>query len=96
MNELMQTSEFDGKTYVPGRDKKRLTGQLLRVFDFMKGGDWFLIEEIARGTGDPQTSVTARMGDFRKPKFGGHAVEREYIKNGLHKYRLILNEEETA
>jgi hypothetical protein len=28
---------------------------------------------------------------LRKPRFGGHTVEREYIKDGLYKYKLEVS-----
>jgi hypothetical protein len=30
--------------------------------------------------------------ELRKPRFGGHTVEKEYWKNGLYFYRLIVRQ----
>jgi hypothetical protein len=92
--ELMQTSEFDGADYIPARDRARLSGQIQRVYECMKSGLWWTLPSLEAVTGDPQASISAQMRHLRKPKFGSHTVERVYIKKGLHKYRLILNNKE--
>jgi hypothetical protein len=48
---------------------------------------------VARMTGDPEASVSAQLRHLRKPRFGGHTVERRYMSNGLYEYKLILNTE---
>lgn len=68
--------DFDGRTYNKKLDRSRLTGQWLLVFDLMKDGAWRTLREIADRTGCPEASVSARLRDFRKAKFGGHAVDR--------------------
>lgn len=84
---------FDGKTYDPERDKERLKTQLFNVWRLMKDGRWRTLEQISVKVGCPEASVSARLRDFRKRKFGGHVVEREYVQRGLFKYRLIVNED---
>lgn len=44
---------------------------------------------IAKLTGDPEASVSARLRDFRKLRFGGHTVERRYVEVGLFEYRVL-------
>lgn len=86
---------FDGETYDPQRDHARLTGQIGRVFDCMKDGRWRSLDSIARITGDhSHASISARLRDLRKDKFGGHTVERKHIKAGLFHYRLIVKDVE--
>lgn len=82
---------FDGAVYDHDRDNVRLTGQLNRVFEYMKDGKWRTLNEIAEATDAPHASVSSRLRDFRKPKFGGYEVEREYIGKGLYQYRLLVN-----
>ena len=82
---------FDGADYNHERDHVRLTGQINRVFECMKDGKWRTLTEISEATGDPHASVSTRLRDFRKPRFGSYEVEKEYIGNGLYKYRLLLN-----
>lgn len=88
------TDRFNGSDYDPARDDVRLTGQLLRVWEAMKGGQWRTLEELARVTGDPAASVSAQLRHLRKPRFGGHTVEKEHVNNGLFRYRVIANQVE--
>lgn len=83
---------FDGNTYDPERDEERLKTQLFSVWGLMRDGKWRTLEEISNAVYCPQASVSARLRDFRKRKFGGHTVERAYAGRGLFKYRLIPNE----
>ena len=81
---------FSGTTYDPTQDHDRLTTQLNRVFDKMKGGQWHTIDELTAYSGGTPQAVIARIRDFRKERFGGHTVERERVKAGLWRYKLIL------
>jgi hypothetical protein len=86
----MGNMRFDGETYNHERDFDRLNGQLHRVFDLIKDGAWRTIPEITDAIGDasPQ-SISARLRDLRKDKFGAHTVERRYLGEGLYEYRLV-------
>ena len=70
--------KFDGETYDAEADLDRLSGQLLKVFSLMRDGQWRTLEEISIQIGKPgsHASVSARLRDLRKPKFGCHEVER--------------------
>jgi hypothetical protein len=83
---------FDGSDYVRARDDVRLKGQLLRVWDCMSDGKWRTLGEIARSTGDPESSVSAQLRHLRKERFGAHTIEKEYKDFGLYAYRLIKND----
>jgi hypothetical protein len=83
---------FDGADYSRSRDDARLTGQILRVWECVCDGRWRTLKEIAQETGDPEASISAQLRHLRKPRFGGYTVEREYINNGLYKYRLLPKE----
>jgi len=87
---IQQELIFDGKTIVPERDNARLSGQCMDVFNLMRDGEWRTLEDIASATNHPQASVSARLRDFRKERFGGHVVERRYLSNGLFQYRLKI------
>lgn len=76
---------FGGSTYEPSRDFDRLSRQAQRVAQFMERGNWVTLSEIAEATGDPEASVSARLRDMRKI---GLTVEREYVSQGLWRYRL--------
>jgi len=79
---------FDGSTCGP-EDRERLTGQVLRVYNVVKNGRWFTPNQLEALTGDNWCSISARLRDLRKPRFGGHSVERENCGGGLFRYRLI-------
>jgi hypothetical protein len=81
----------DGETYDHGRDGVRLGAQHQEVFDLMKDGVWRTLGKIEQATGHPQASVSARLRDFRKPRFGAHGVLRRHLSMGLFEYRLVLN-----
>ena len=84
---------FGGITYVAERDADRLTAQLYRVWALMRDSQWRTLAQIAEEVDYPEASVSARLRDFRKRKFGAHTVEREYVRKGLFKYRVVPNEE---
>ncbi len=87
---------FDGVTYDPQYDQKRLSNQMQRVFDVMKDGQWRTLDELgtALEPGGPITPVSSssRLRDLRKARFGGHQVDRRARDRaaGLFEYRLVL------
>lgn len=84
----MRTPDFDGETYSRPRDHARLTSELHRVLNVMLDGSWRSLAAIAEVTGAPEASISARLRDLRKPKFGGYIVERRHVGNGLWHYRV--------
>ena len=81
----------DGATYNPELDHRRLAGQNLRVFNALQDGEWKTLRELSEDTGDPEASISARLRDLRKKKFGAHTVEsrrRGEPKQGLWEYKL--------
>lgn len=80
---------FDGKTYEHAKDGERLKAQLGRVSSLMADGRWRTLAEISDATGDPEGSVSARLRDLRKPKFGQHTVDRRRKSRGLWEYRVL-------
>jgi hypothetical protein len=82
----------DGETFVHERDARRLAGQHCRVLALMKDGQYRTLSEISALTGDPEASVSARLRDLRKPKFGAYIVERDYVERGLFRYRLRVGQ----
>ena len=88
---------FDGNTYDHEADHDRLAAQLRRVYLLMLDDEWHTLAEIARRTNDPQTSVSSRLRDLRKEKFGAHTVERRCMGrgSGLYEYHLIVNDDRT-
>lgn len=80
---------FDGDTYDPKQDEARLRGQWLKVWRCIMYGDWWTLEALAKACGASEASVSARLRDFRKPRFGSHSIERQRVEGGLHRYRLV-------
>jgi len=83
-------SSFGGSTFDEGLDGDRLRIQLAVVWRVMSDGQWRTLEQLSREADAPEASVSARLRDFRKEKFGGYIVERQRIPNGngLHIYRV--------
>lgn len=81
--------DFDGETYVRPRDHDRLFAQLAKVQSAMADHGWHTLPELELTTGAPQASISARLRDLRKPKFGAYQVERRYVVAGLWEYRLL-------
>lgn len=79
----------DGESFATGRDLSRLNAQAADVYRYMSHGEWRTLADIAHNTGHPEASVSARLRDLRKPKFGGFTVDRRYIANGQYQYRLV-------
>ena len=81
--------DFDGETYERGRDQVRLNGQQLRVWRVVRDGRWRTLGDISEATGDPEASISARLRDLRKARFGRHTVERRHVGGGLWEYRVV-------
>ena len=84
-------SIFDGNADGEGAGKdKRLATQLARVFTVLElgGWGWLTLAEIARRANAPEASVSARLRDLRKPRFGGWTIDHHYSEQSGHLYRL--------
>jgi hypothetical protein len=84
--------DFDGATYSREQDHERLGRQLYRVLTVMRDGHWRTLSEIELLVAAPQASISARLRDLRKLKFGGWLVDRRprhEWKDGLFEYRLV-------
>ena len=80
---------FDGETYEPGLDSVRLKGQLLEVYRVMSDHRWHTLEQIAFFGSGSEASISARLRDLRKDRFGHHDVERKRLAGGTFAYRLV-------
>lgn len=87
---------FDGDDYVPERDDARLGPQLQRVWSLMRDGKWRTLSDIEKATGDPPASISAQLRHLRKPRFGGHQVDRQHVGNGLYWYRVVPSQNAVA
>lgn len=79
---------FDGATFEPKRDESRLKIQLAKVRRAMWDGRWHTLDELATTADAPQASVSARIRDLRKSRFGAYKVEKRYVARGLFEYRI--------
>ena len=88
---------FGGTTYDPAQDRDRLGRQLRATLHLMRDGHWHTLEDLSVAVGAllnapaPEASVSARLRDLRKEKFGGWVVERRRFRpgSGLYEYRLL-------
>lgn len=81
---------FDGATYDHARDSVRLGEQMLAVLSIMSDGNWRTLADLAREANAPEASVSARLRDLRKARFGGYQVNREFVRRGLFRYQLVV------
>lgn len=91
---VLPSRAFDGETYAPKRDHARLKSQLQRVFELMKDGNWRTLAQISEVVGGSEASVSSRLRDTRKIKYGAHHVSRRHVGSGLYRYKLVLNQGE--
>jgi hypothetical protein len=93
MDELL-IGDRDGSTYNHEFDFERLNKQMKKVYLVMKDGEWRTLFELSSETGSPEASVSARLRDLRKVKFGAFNVERRRIaESGLYEYRVCPKSE---
>ena len=81
---------FGGDTFNEKLDGERLRRQLYAVRKVMFDNQWRTLKQLSEEVDAPEASVSARLRDLRKKKFGGYVVERMRIPNGngLHIYRV--------
>lgn len=87
----MSLGRRDGATFDPDRDTGRLNLQAEDVWRHMRDGRWHTLNAISRATGHPEASISSRLRDFRKPRYGGHEVQRRRVTQGLNAYRIVPN-----
>jgi len=81
--------KFGGFTFDQERDGPRLNRQCQTVFDLMIDGKFRTLREISRSCNEPEASVSARLRDLRKPRFGSYNVERRHVAAGVWEYRVL-------
>jgi hypothetical protein len=82
----------DGETFDPAKDSARLGRLMAAVFDCMKDGSWWTLRALSDRTGGAEASVSARIRDLRKTRFGGYEVRRRRIGDtGRWEYQLVLS-----
>jgi hypothetical protein len=81
----------DGASYDHDQDASRLQQQQLDVWNVMRTGKWYSLYTLSAMTGHPPQSISARLRDFRKERFGSHTVDRKRygLYRGTFVYRLV-------
>jgi len=93
LNLFNQPPLIHGSDYDPELDGPRLSGQMLRVFEYMRNGKWRALFEIADAINEPEASVSAQLRNLRKDRNGNHTIEkrRRMGVGGLWEYKLTPN-----
>ena len=86
-----QIPRRDGATYDHEQDGARLCQQQQDVWNVMRTGRWYSLMALSQLTGHMPQSVSARLRDFRKERFGSHTVDRKRygLYRGTFVYRLV-------
>ena len=86
---------FGGDTFSEAQDGQRLRKQLAAVKAFTADEQWYSLADISLSLGYPEASVSARLRDLRKRKFGAYVVQRRRVPNanGLNEYRVLESEQ---
>jgi hypothetical protein len=94
---------MEGTGYEAKYDEQRITSQrdtVKQVLLLAAHHDaWMTLGELARKTKYPEASISARIRDMRKPRYGGYTVEKRRVGNparGLWEYRLTLPQTQAA
>ena len=85
-----------GATFDPKQDGPRTSNQLRVVRDILSDGAWHPGPDIVAEASEilkqtcSDSSITARIRDLRKPRHGGHQIDRRrrHEGGGLHEYRM--------
>ena len=77
----MGKSTLGNSKTAKSKDRERLTGQLERVYEAVKGGRWLTLTGIAARTGDPEASISAQLRNLRKPRFGAYDIRKRRAGN---------------
>ena len=79
-------------------DAVRLSRQREAILDIMGGspGPWMSVPELVsklkdRGISCAATGASATLRDLRKPRYGGHQIDRKQVKPGLWTFRIWRN-----
>ena len=80
-----------GDTFDEDLDGKRIESQQSRIERTMIDGEWRSLREIAALTGDPESSISARLRTFKRS--GGHYEKRRRAgmeRRGVWEYKFAI------
>jgi len=87
--------EFDGQTYEPALDQKRLSRMLDRVRDVLAADSeeqrfWWSLDELVVRCGGTPAAISARIRDLRKERNGSYNIllRRRKDQPGIWEYRM--------
>jgi hypothetical protein len=81
---------LDGVTGQPPFNQVTGETQLDRVLGVLQDYSWHPLGEIAFRTGDTTASVSARIRDLRKLRFGNHIIDRRRLPDRQgYAYRMV-------
>ena len=81
--------KFDGETIDVAVDTPRLQRQLDRVRTrVLEDRGWHSLAELGAQTGIPEASISARIRDLRKSRFGSYTIARRRRSAGTFEYHL--------
>lgn len=86
---------FGGNTFEPDLDERRLVSLLARVQQLMSDGRWRTLQQIRSAVGGSEASISARLRDLRKSRWGAFVVERRRRgdpKRGIFEYSVRRGE----
>jgi hypothetical protein len=83
---------FDGATFNPRLDSTRLSKQVERVYSVLITGEWVTLSELSFYANAPEASVSARIRDLRKKRYGSQVINSRRRSVGLWEYRLVYSE----
>lgn len=90
---MVDMNDFDGATYDRQLDHGRLQHQLnaVKLAMSQSGGEWYTLRQLSQITGYGEASISARLRDLRKVKFGGYEIARRRVvgERGLWQYSLV-------
>ena len=87
---------FDGYTYDESRDESALASQLDAVRNAMMNGQWWTYKQLREHLqrhhqiNATDTSLSARIRDLRKIRFGGYKVQSRHKTRREWEYRIDL------
>lgn len=97
---VCQAERFDGETYEPAKDSARLSTQLECVLWLLRDSRWWTLPDLTASVARlmskkvSDSSVTARIRDLRKERFGSHEIDkRRRNTGGTWEYRLVPKKE---
>src|SRR3954464_10522588 len=90
MNIIPGDGDRDGNTFNHDFDYDRLNKQARAVYNVLSDNEWHTLAELEEATEHPQASISARIRDLRKQKFGKHIVlrRRAAFGGGTWEYQL--------